>query len=71
MVEVIAKPTDRTFPHVTRLEQLVNGIACSISFLCQGREEPIACPPMRQILSGDGKFSYLGGQRMMKPALIE
>ena len=70
MVEILNAQTTQTFAQVTRVEQLVNGIACSISFLCQSEREPIACPPMRQILSRDGKLTYLGGQRIMQPHLI-
>ena len=48
-----------------RIEQFVQGTACSVSFLCRERDEPIACPPMRQILTGNQDFGYLGGERLM------
>jgi len=70
MAKVLNAQTTQTFEQVTRVEQHVNGIACSISFLCQSEREPIACPPMRQILSRDGELIYLGGQRIMQPHLI-
>lgn len=67
----IIESLDATWPkNVMRVEQLVAGLACSVSFFCQGVAPPIACPPMKQILSCEGSFQYLGGQRMMDPQLI-
>lgn len=48
-----------------RIEQFVQGMACSVSFLCREGGAPIACPPMRQILTGNQTFGYLGGERLM------
>lgn len=48
-----------------RIEQFVQGTACSVSFFCREGLEPIACPPMRQILTGNQNFGYLGGERLM------
>ena len=56
--------------HVMRIEQLVNGLACSVGFLCQFDAQPIACPAMTQILTNDGKFAYLGGKRLMDTELV-
>ena len=71
MVGDASKLAGRQFERVMRLEQYVQGTACSISFLCCGRESPIACPPMKQILSNDGHFKYLGGKRMTSQSDIE
>lgn len=71
MCEVIDTPPQQTYEDVMRIEQMVNGVACSVSFFCQGAGQPIACPPMRQILSSDGRMTYLGGARMMDQDLAE
>lgn len=65
MCELVETETTQSRAGVMRIEQLVKGSACSVSFLCRGANSPIACPPMSQILSADGKFQYLGGTRVM------
>lgn len=57
--------------HVMRIEQFVEGLNCSISFLCRGEKTPIACPPMEQILSSSNPIEYLGGARVMNSDLVE
>lgn len=51
-----------------RLERFCPGVAASVSFLC-GPQERLALPPCRQNLSSDGKFAYLGGERLMEQEL--
>ena len=58
-----------TSPRVMRVEQFVEGLNCSMSFLCGGAERPIACPLMEQILSADEKLEYLGGRRILDSKL--
>lgn len=65
MCQILNRPPAEPLANVSRLEQLVAGMPCSISFFCQGEPSPIACPPMQQILSTDGKLQYLGGRRIM------
>ena len=69
MVQIVDhRPTNQPTT-VMRLEQFVAGMACSVSFFCRANEQPIACPPMQQILSRDGNLQYLGGQRIMDSQL--
>lgn len=71
MCERIDEISSRIYDHVMRIEQLVNGLACSVGFLCQFDALPIACPAMTQILSNDGRFTYLGGRRLMEADLVQ
>jgi predicted ATP-grasp superfamily ATP-dependent carboligase len=54
----------------SRLEQYCEGLPCSVSVLC-GSAEVLALPPFIQLLSRDGQFRYLGGERLRDPLLIE
>ena len=52
-----------------RLERFCPGIAASVSFLC-GPEHRIPLPACRQHLSGDGRYTYTGGARLMEAQLV-
>ena len=65
MGQILHAPLRQSFIDVMRLERLVPGKPCSVSFFCRGCDPPIACPPMEQLLSGDEKLEYLGGRRIM------
>lgn len=53
-----------------RLEAFCAGLAASVSFLC-GPGGCLALPPCRQVLSGDGRFRYLGGSCPLPPPLAD
>jgi len=57
-------------PWTWRFEKLHPGTAASISIL-SGLGEPIALPPCKQTLSGDGSFLYLGGEAPLPEQLAE
>lgn len=44
----------------SRLEQFCPGTSASVAALCSPAEN-VLLPPMRQVLSDDGRFAYLGG----------
>ena len=56
--------------NVMRIEHLIPGLPCSISFFCRGEEKPIACPPMVQILSGGSSLEFGGGRRLLEKKLV-
>ena len=51
-----------------RLERFCPGIAASVSFLC-GPAHRVPLPACRQHLSGDGRFTYTGGSRLLETEL--
>lgn len=57
---------DAPFP--LRLEKFFPGLAVSITALA-GPRGTFFLPPCRQILSQDGRFTYLGGELPLSPAL--
>ena len=57
-------------PWTWRFEKLHPGTPASVSIL-RGLGEPIAMPPCRQNLSGDGGFLYLGGEAPLPEPLAE
>ena len=67
---LLSKASDEPPPSVwpQRLERFCPGIATSVSLLC-GPEQRLLLPPCRQHLSTDGKFTYLGGSRLMEAEL--
>ena len=50
-----------------RMEEMIAGRPASVAVLCGAN--PLACPPFYQRLSGDGSFSYLGGERITDQTL--
>lgn len=51
-----------------RLERFCPGIAASVSFLC-GPAHRVPLPACRQHLTGDGRFTYTGGSRLLEREL--
>ena len=51
-------------------QQFILGFAASVAFLI-GARATTPLVPCQQILSGDGRFSYLGGQLPIAPDLAE
>lgn len=68
MCKIVTEHDTKSQPNVMRLEQQLVGLSCSVSFLCRKGRPPIACPPMKQILSSDNNLTYLGGKRIMDSA---
>jgi hypothetical protein len=61
------EPPSYSWPR--QLERFCPGIPASVSFLC-GPSQRVALPAFRQHLSGDGRFTYLGGSRLLEPELV-
>jgi len=53
-------PPARTY----RLESYVPGTPASVALLC-GPRERVVLPPFQQLLSDDGRFTYLGGRSLL------
>lgn len=47
-----------------RVEEFQAGLPASVAVIC-GAAGQWACPPLRQVLSDDGRMSYLGGERIL------
>ncbi len=58
------------YPWPRRLERYCAGIAASVSYLC-GPDHQVPLAACRQHLSGDGRFTYLGGSLLLEKDLAE
>lgn len=67
MASVVDRDPGVPFAQAMRIEEKVNGVACSQSFLCWGTQAALSCPPLRQRISNDGELRYLGGDRKLSP----
>jgi predicted ATP-grasp superfamily ATP-dependent carboligase len=59
---------DQSIAGAVRLEPYCPGLAASVALLC-GPRQCLSLPACRQVLTDDGRFSYLGGELPLSQAL--
>ena len=69
-IRLIDRPAvdERALAQPSRMEEFCPGVAASVAVLC-GPAQQLVLPPCGQILSDDGRFTYLGGRLPLEPAL--